>query len=227
MSRLHAVKERAGTGQNGGGELQLADDGLQLGSRASCAAAAASSSSSRISSSRSGVHDMVRCDGVELDAEEGQPLSWPFGLVRVDDQAEARERVLRHEQRALRRLAALVREQRVVQVAVAAVDAPLAHGEGRHGQQLCADARRRAEAERHASELVQLPVEAEDEVGQRGRVKREGQEAVGQVELAEPAAGRGLLDCLSDGGVGEVLVHEVVVEVAGQVDDEPRLADRP
>ena len=48
----------------------------------------------------------------------------------------------------------------------------------------------------------------------------ERQEAVGQVELAEPAAGSGALDRLTDGGVGEVLVCQVVVEVARQIDDQ-------
>ena len=123
---------------------------------------------------------------------------------------------LRDEQRAVGRLAGAVGEQRVVQVAVAAVDACLLHGEGGYGQQLCADARRRAEPERHAGELVELVVEAEDEVGQRGRVQREGEEAVGQVQLAEPVAWPGLLHGLNDGGVREVFVAEVVVEVAGQ-----------
>ena len=54
-------------------------------------------------------------------------------------------------------------------------------------------------------------------------MERKGEEAVGEVQLAVPAVRCGLLGCVIDGGVGEVFVLQMVVEVAGQVDDESRL----
>ena len=53
--------------------------------------------------------------------------------------------------------------------------------------------------------------------------ERKGEEAVGEVQLAVPAVRCGLLGCVVDGGVDEAFLLQMVVEVAGQVDDESRL----
>ena len=78
-------------------------------------------------------------------------------------------------------------EEEVVEVADVA-DAELCERKVDDRQQLRADARSGAEAERHVSELIQLALEAKAEVLPDGRMQWEGQEAVGQVELAIPAA---------------------------------------
>jgi hypothetical protein len=116
-------------------------------------------------------------------------------------------------------------EEEVVEVADVA-DAELRQGEVDHRQQLRADTRRCAESERHVGELVQLALEAEAEVPPHRGVQWEGQEAVGQVELAVPASWLRGLHCIVYRAVREVLVLQVVVEVAGQIDDEPWLFAR-
>jgi hypothetical protein len=157
-----------------------------------------------------------------LDAEKGQRLGWSLCLVRVDDEAELTDDRLSEEQMSGHVFLGRADEEEVVEVANVA-DAELCESEVDDRQQLRADARSCAEAERHVDELIQLALEAKAEVLAHGRVQREGQEAVGQVELAIPAAWMRGFHCVVDAAVLEVLVFEVVVEVARQVDDKPRL----
>ena len=162
------------------------------------------------------------CDRVQLDAEEGQALGRPLSLVGVHDQAELTNDRLCGEQVAGHVFLRLGDEKEVVEVADV-VDALLGEGDLNDRQQLRAHAWRGAQAKRHGGELVQLALEAEAEVLAHGRVQREGQEAVGQVQLAVPAAGRRRFDGVVHAAVAEVVVLQVVVEVARQVDDQARL----
>jgi len=160
-----------------------------------------------------------------LDAEEGQRLGWSLRLVRVDDEAELTDGRLSEQEVSGHVILRCADEEEVVEVANV-VDAELRQSEVDDRQQLRADARCCAEAERHVSELIQLAVEAKAEVLPHGGVQGKGQEAVGQVELAVPAAWVRGLHRIVHAAVLEVLVLQVVVEVAGQVDDEARLLAR-
>jgi hypothetical protein len=51
----------------------------------------------------------------------------------------------------------------------------------------------------------------------------EGEEAVGEVEFAVPTVDCGRFCCLLDGGVGEVLICEMLIEISREVDDQARL----
>ncbi len=160
-----------------------------------------------------------------MDAEEGQRLGWSLRLVRVDNEAELTDGRLSEEQMSGHVFLGRADEEEVVEVADVA-DAELCESKVDDRQQLRADARSCAEAERHVDELIQLALEAEAEVPPNGGVQGEGQEAVGQVELAIPAAGVGSLHRVVHRAVLEVLVLEVLVEVARQVNDQPRLLAR-
>ena len=73
------------------------------------------------------------------------------------------------------------------------------------------------------SELIQAPVEAKAEEATNGREEWEGKKAVGEVQLAVPASRVRGLHCVVYVAVVEVVVAEVVIEVAGEVDDKTRL----
>ena len=94
------------------------------------------------------------------------------------------------------------------------------------GQQTGASERGGGQSKRHGSELPVGVIEGEGKIGSYGWMKGKGEEAVGEVEFSIPAVGCGVLDCFLYGGVGEVDVLEVLVEVAGKVDDQPWLLAR-
>ena len=106
-------------------------------------------------------HGLV--DRVQEDAEEGQPLSRPLRLVRVDDKAELTNDRLRERQVAGHVFLALGDEKEVVEVANVG-DALLGQRELDDRQQLRADARCSAQTKGHRGELVELTFESKAEV---------------------------------------------------------------
>ena len=70
------------------------------------------------------------------------------------------------------------------------------------------------------------PFEPKDEERPSGRVQWEREEAVRQVQFTVPTVLRRSLGGCADRGIGEVLIDEVVVQVARQVDDQSRLLRR-
>lgn len=103
------------------------------------------------------------CDGIQLDAEEGEGLRWALCLVRVDHQAEAGDDRLSGDELLRDLLTGCADEEEVVEVADVADTCP-GEGEGDHREELSAHARGDAEAERHVGELIEATVEAEAEV---------------------------------------------------------------
>jgi hypothetical protein len=78
-------------------------------------------------------------DGVEHDAEESHSLRWPFGLVRVDDQAEGRENALCDGEGDAGRSLVTVDEEEVIEVTDQSLDAFLGEEKSGDREELCAD----------------------------------------------------------------------------------------
>jgi hypothetical protein len=160
-------------------------------------------------------------DRIQLDAEEGQLLGRPLRFVRVNDEAELTNNRLRDAQITGHVLLRFGDEKEVVEVADVG-DALLCEGELHDGEQLRADTRRGAQAERHGRKLVQNALETKAEVFAHRRVQRKREETIREIQLPVPAAGEGSFHGVVHTAVAEVVVLQVVVEVARQVDDESR-----
>lgn len=161
--------------------------------------------------------------GVEEHAEEGDLLRGVHGLVVADRQTEGRVDVEGGGQRALELVLAVGEVHDVVDIA-AVLDAAATQVERHDGEQQLAEARRSGEAERHPAELVRLALEREAQVLAELGLDVEGEEAVREVRLAEPTAGRAVAERVVDALVADLVLGQVVVEVARQVEHQTGLA---
>ena len=117
-----------------------------------------------------------------------------------------------------------LRSGEVQDVVAAVLDAAAAELEADDGQQQLAQAGCRGQAKRHAQELVGGALEGEPQVLAELGLDVEGQEAVCEVRLAEPAARGTVLERVVDALVLDLVLGQVIVEVPTQVEDQARLA---
>ncbi len=217
-----AAQEGTGSWQHLGGEVELARQrhdvlGLAGGAREE---RAAEGDDLGLALRREGEGLGPR---VEEHAKEGDLLRGVHGLVVADRQTEGRVHVQGGGQRLLEAVLGLGEVEHVIDVA-AVLDAATPEVEADDGEEQLAEAGRRGQAEGHALELVGLALEREAQMLAELRLDIEGQEAVGKVGLAEPAARGAVGQRVVDALVADLVLRQVVVEVARQVQHQARLA---
>ena len=151
--------------------------------------------------------------GIEQHAEERDLLRGVHGLVLADGQAELGEDAHGRGEPGLELLLGVGEVQHVVDVA-AVLDALAPQLEADDGEQQLAEARCRGQAERHALELVHVALEGEAKMLAEVGAHVKGEEAVGKVSLAVPAAGRAVGHRVVDALVADLVARQVLVEVA-------------
>ena len=217
-----APEEWSGPRQDVGGEGELAGQRHDL-------AGLAAATREEGAAQRDDLGLALRCESeglgsrVEEHAEEGDLLRGVHGLVVADGQTEGRVDVEGGGQRALELVLAVGEVHDVVDIS-RVLDAAPTQVERHDGEQQLAEARRSGEAERHPSELVRLALEREALVLAELGLDVEGQETVGEVRLAEEAARRAVAERVVDALVADLVLRQVVVEVARQVEHQTGLA---
>jgi hypothetical protein len=161
------------------------------------------------------------CDRIEFDAEEIEALGWPLGLRWIHREAELDEDGRCASHHLFDVSGGWADKEEIIEVANENASRRR-ESVGDDTEEFSANSRGGGKTEWHSTELIKSLIESEHEVWPGGRVKREGEEAIGEIHLAEPTTGVTDCDRIIDGRIAEVFVTEGGVEVARQIDNESR-----